>query len=334
MRAKSVNQQQGHYRTSISFARQLVVRCCVRLGFYLLVLLVARNRSLGQSPTQQDFSTQKIVSTSALVIVPTSVRTFGGEPVTDLDASHFRLTDNGVEQKVFVESAEKQPIALVVLVEADRAAIDQLHSFRQLDTMLETKFGTAPQKIALVTFSAHVDQIWAFPPNVDALYYVLTHPGYLIADRDDGDATGAAIMDALNTGTGLPQQQPTNYRRIILLLSQSYDSGSKTRFEDLSRRLVESGITIYSLAFSSEVMIGASQRTKNTKSAPAELAMLSGGEEIQFHDENDLERGLMLVSDDISKGYSLSFYIPSSHAALACIPSRFRLSTDRTVCGL
>ena len=119
-------------------------------------------------------------------------------------------------------------------------------------------------------------------------------------------------MDALNTGTGLLQQQPTNYRRIILLLSQSYDSGSKTRFEDLSRRLVESGITIYSLAFSSEVMIGASQRTKSTKRAPAELAMLSGGEEIQFHDENDLERGLTLVSDDISKGYGLSFY-PSSH---------------------
>jgi hypothetical protein len=46
----------------------------------------------------------------------------------------------------FMESAEKQPIALVVLVQADRAAIDQLHSFRQLDTMLETKFGTAPQK--------------------------------------------------------------------------------------------------------------------------------------------------------------------------------------------
>ena len=43
------------------------------------------------------------------------------------------------------------------------------------DTMLETKFGTAPQKIALVAFSAHVDQIWAFPPNVDALHYVLTH---------------------------------------------------------------------------------------------------------------------------------------------------------------
>ena len=235
-----------------------------------------------------------------------------------------------------MESAEKQPIALVVLVEADRAAIDQLHSFRQLDTMLETKFGTAPQKIALVTFSAHVDQIWAFPPNVDALYYVLTHPGYLIADRDDGDATGAAIMDALNTGTGLLQQQP-NYRRIILLLSQSYDSGSKTRFEDLSRRLVESGITIYSLAFSSEVMIGASQRTKSTKSAPAELATLSGGEEIQFHDENDLERGLTLVSDDISKGYSLSFY-PSSHdvglhtIAVSVVnrPNRLRVVTRTT----
>jgi hypothetical protein len=46
--------------------------------------------------------------------------------------------------------------------------------------------------------------------------------------------------------------------------------------------------------------------------ATAEVAALSGGEHLRFHDEQELERGLSMVARDIQNGYTLSFY-PTSH---------------------
>jgi hypothetical protein len=48
-------------------------------------------------------STQVVRSTSTLVIVPTLVRSQSGEPIKDLDADRFRLTDNGQEQNIYLE---------------------------------------------------------------------------------------------------------------------------------------------------------------------------------------------------------------------------------------
>jgi hypothetical protein len=44
------------------------------------------------------------------------------------------------------------------------------------------------------------------------------------------------------------------------------------------------------------------------KDAAAEVAALSGGEHLRFHDEQELERGLSIVARDIQSGYTLSFY--------------------------
>jgi hypothetical protein len=42
--------------------------------------------------------------------------------------------------------------------------------------MLEHTLGSSTHKVALVTFDNRLEQIWSFPPRVDALYYFLTHP--------------------------------------------------------------------------------------------------------------------------------------------------------------
>ena len=45
----------------------------------------------------------------------------------------------------------------------------------------------------------------------------------------------------------------------------------------------------------------------------AEVAALSGGEQLRFHDEEELEQ-LSILARDIHNGYTLNFY-PSSHQA-------------------
>jgi hypothetical protein len=164
--------------------------------------------------------------------------------------------------------------------------------------------------------------------------------------HQEGGDHGAAILDAVKCATGLLQQQPANFRRIILLLSQSQDDGSTTHAEDVVRSLAESGTTIYSLTFSPAKSRSKSHSTRAARRTPislrspddatlsetsrpsipleivkamredttAEVVALSGGEQLRFRDEQELERNLSIVVRDIQNGYTLNFY-PSSHEA-------------------
>jgi VWFA-related protein len=309
----------------------------VNIAAHIALVLVA-HAALRQSPSSTgDPSKTTIRSDSALVIVPALVQSPSGEFVANLDASHFRLSDDGIEQKVSVEPALNQPLAIVVLVQNGGAASSQLQNYGKLDTILESVLGSSARAIALVTFDSRPKEIWAFPPRFDGLYYSLTH--------QEGGDHGAAILDAVQCATGLLHQQPANLRRIILLLSQSQDDGSTAHAEDVVRSLAESGTTIYSLTFTpakdglkshstrparrvgtalyspaNNATLGETSRpsipleiTKAMREDPtAEVTALSGGERLRFQDEQELERGLSIVARDIQNGYTLSFY-PTSH---------------------
>jgi hypothetical protein len=69
--------------------------------------------------------------------------------VTNLNASHFRLTDNGIEQKVSVEQTENEPLGVVIVMQTGgRPPV----SFRAT--------AISNRKVALVTFDSRSEQIW------------------------------------------------------------------------------------------------------------------------------------------------------------------------------
>jgi len=209
----------------------------------MLMLIASSGHGQGARVGRQD-SLPDITSTSTLVIVPTLVRSPAGELVTNLGVKDFRLTDNGVEQKVSLEEVERQPLSVVVLLQIGGAAPRQFQNYRDLDTMLDYMMGNSKHQVAVVTFDSQPEEIWNFTGNVEDLKDAFTNPGH-------GDG-GAAIVDAVNYGINLLKQQPASARRILLLFSQPQDNGSRARAEDVVRRLGESNTTIYSITFSPE----------------------------------------------------------------------------------
>lgn len=120
----------------------------------------------------------------------------------------------------------------------------------------------------------------------------------------------------MQCGISILQNQPAQFRRIILLLSQAEDSGSQSRFADVVRDVARSGTTIYSFTFFSNGTRTKNHKTKaqhssigDSPSSPdaAELAEESGGENVRFSGEDDLEQKMSMVRDDIRSGYILSF---------------------------
>ena len=290
----------------------------MKTAAFIGMVSLAALSALAQSTTSwHEVSRPTIRSRSTLVIVPTLVRTASGEQVTNLDADHFRLTDNEVEQKISVEWATNQPVAVVVLMQTGGAAYSHLQDYRKLDTVLESMLHSSSRKIALVTFDSRPEQIWNFPTNNDALYHALTHP--------TGGDHGAAIVDAVNCAINLLQDQPANFRRIILLLSQARDEGSIVHSEEVLQELVQSAATIYSFTFSPSpestlLSDTISVSTSNAlvleamhENTAAEFAALSGGKRVRFHDDQGLEPEVSTLAHDIHDGYTLSFH-PTSHA--------------------
>jgi VWFA-related protein len=276
-------------------------------------------------------------STTTLVVVPTLVETASGDPVPNLHASDFVVTDNGMVQAVSIEEAERQPVAVVVLVQTGGAAARQFQNYKGLPTMVDSLTGLAPRQVAMVTFDSRPEAASDFVTNVDELKEDLTHP----AKGDDG----AAILDAVNYGMDLLEPQPAGTRRVLLLLSQTHDDGSKAQPGDIVRRLGETNTLICSVTFSPEKQWLKDQFTKerhenppyemspglplllNTfnlsqpigealqamrKDTAAEVANLSGGESLQFGDRADLDRQLATIANHLPNRYILTFR-PSSN---------------------
>ncbi len=195
-----------------------------------------------------------IRSTANLVLVPTLVESPSGELIETLKASDFRLTDNGVEQKVAIEPIERQPLAVVVLLQTGGAASRQFGYYAKLSTMLDYMMGSSAHRVALLTFDSQPETVTDFTANISSLKDELAHP-------QPGDG-GAAILDAVDAGIDQLKQQPADRRRILILLSQPQDDGSRAHVEEVVRRLGENSVTIYSVTFSPETTWLKDQFTK------------------------------------------------------------------------
>jgi VWFA-related protein len=183
---------------------------------------------------------------SNVVLVPALVRTKAGKLVYTLSANDFTLADDGVEQKVTLEQdTDSEPLALVIAVETGGAGAEQLDKYRHLATTIESVVGGAPHKVAVVTFENKPTLLQDFTSNPNVV-------DFTIRGLAEGNRThGGAILDALAFSVDLLRQQPPEYRRAILLLSETIDHGSHIKMADALRAISDTNTIIYSVGFSS-----------------------------------------------------------------------------------
>jgi VWFA-related protein len=215
------------------------------LAALILVYVVAPCMlGIAQAPTPPAQTGPVFRAGTTLVLVPALVRTKAGEPVFTLTADNFRLTDGDVPQKLSLEQdTDSEPLALVVAVEIGGAGARHLDDYRNLGSTLEALVGNVPHRVALVGFDSEPRLLEDFTPDLSA-----TAAG--LHDLESGD-NGAAILDGLKFSVEQLQKQPPEYRRAILLLSETVDHGSRIALEDAVRSVSDTNTVIYSFSFSS-----------------------------------------------------------------------------------
>ena len=181
---------------------------------------------------------------SNLVLVPALVKTRAGERVYSLSAQDFSLTDNGVLQMLQLEEyADREPLALAVIVQTGGQAATHLKDYQHLEPLLDAVIGTVQHTVAVIRFDSKPFLVRDFTENTkDA--------AESIASLEPG-GNGVAILDAIEFAIGRLKDVPPRYRRAILLISETFDKSSQSSLGDAVRAIGDTNTTIYSLAFSS-----------------------------------------------------------------------------------
>jgi VWFA-related protein len=221
----------------------------------------------GQNPERVAQNTSPALrSQSSLVLVPTLVTNKSGEIVYGLSAKDFIIEDNGVEQQPRLsETPDTQFISLVVAVQVggsaslvefdqtkkpsvDDSESSQWHKTRKgalngLGAMVVGFIGESKSEVAVVTFDSHVELLQDFDENLTAVEAKIRN---LKASGKDA----SAILDAVSYSIRLLEQRPKDRTKVLLVIGEPRDHGSKAKIDEVLKRITESNTVVYSLSFS------------------------------------------------------------------------------------
>jgi len=256
-------------------------------------------------------------SQSIVVLVPTLVTDGDGNALHRLSAEDFYVLDNGVEQTVKMDSTlVSAPVSMVVVIDQGKGAGKMLDKVRRAGSMIDPIVGDGKGKVALVGFDSKVKLLSDFTSDTDDISAALKQVKL-------GDS-GAAILDAIRYSSRLLERCSKTDRKVILLMSETKDSGSMTTESEVLRQIEASNTMVYSIAYSSvtDSLFGEPQNTqssvnlltvfsnivKATKENVAKtLAQLSGGEYLSFGSERVFEDRVANINNHFFNQYLLSF---------------------------
>ncbi len=267
----------------------------------------------GPAPTLQVTTTE--------VLVPTLVEKRDGEILYGLKQKDFVLEDNGVPQKIRVqEEMDTAPVALVVAVELGGASVLEFDKLAKLGPLLDLFLTDPRSRVALVGFDSTPQLIQDYTHSGDQVNQELK-------SLQPGDG-GAAILDTISYAVTLLETQPKEFRRVLLLISEERDHGSRhTKPEALIRQIGESDVLVLSVAFNparAEIAHDTwdpnlDDRTLNMVSALAmvvkafkknvsrEIADLSGGEYTTFTGDKKFEARVVDAARHARNRYLITF---------------------------
>ncbi|WP_158751821.1 VWA domain-containing protein [Acidobacterium sp. S8] len=297
-----------------------------------------------QQPADREPPDQQVPPTirvnTSVVLVPTLVEKPSGEVVYGLAEKDFTLLDNGVPQQVHVDDdLDMQPVSLVVCIERGRSSDLEFSKLAKLGPLLDLFTAGGRGEAALVVFDSKPLYLDPFSRDTSDITQDLQRlkPG-------DG---GAAILDAVGYSVDLLEHRPPDHRRVLLLISESRDHGSKTvSAQDLVERIGTSNTLVLSLTFSptkanliewgkgnaeggSSIDVLAPLKMAIAavhKNASREIAVMSGGEYAAFTKEKGFQDRVDELASHARNRYILSFHPTDLTPGLHTI--QVKLNTD------
>jgi VWFA-related protein len=261
-----------------------------------------------------------------LVVVPVSVSAKTGEPIWGLKESDFQLLDNGRERKVTVEpwGTYVSHVSLVVVIQTSALSKAALLKVKKVASMLDSITGEGGE-VAVITTDSEVETRLDFTKRWEPIQETFEK-------LHTGGGNSGLILDGVDSAITLLANRPQGQRRLLLLLSEARDRGSKAKATDVLTRAEQQNVTIYTATYSAyvtpfttkaselqpdgegglnilglfiEIAHAAKQNVGKT------LAQYTGGRQLGFNTLHRLEDDLTEIGKEVHSQYQLSF-VPST----------------------
>ena len=264
-----------------------------------------------------------------LVTAPTLVFSKQRKLIFGLQASDFRLYDNGRLQKVSLD-IEWAPLSLVVVIQSNEDVRDYLAFIDRAGSVIDTSLVGEDGEAAVLTYN---DQV-----GVKKGLEVGDVRSALADIKADGEK--ARMIDAGLCGIALLKEHPRARTRVLLFIGQPIDRGSSGTVAMLRDQADRENVSVYAIAlpqfgkkFVSDTFSlsglgsqgtkgGYEARMELTKMVPAvrrrtgvalgkdpfsQLTAATGGTQLHVRKQGQLEDAIDAVGAELHSMYLLSF---------------------------
>lgn len=260
-----------------------------------------------------------------------------GKNIDGLRARDFTVLDNGVPQEVTLDdfSTGLPSISLVVAVQSSATSQLALADIRRIGGMVQPLVTGERGEVAVVAFDRDIHWLQDFTRNEDKIQTA-------IRSVKSGSSSGARIFDTI--GQAADRVKERKGRKMLLLISQSNDSGSTSKFQDAVEAVEREGIEVFAAHYSSYAMSWIA-RSEDFPEKPIldqmfftelarigsinhvkALALATGGSDYSFARLHGIENAIGQLGTEVHSQYILSFPqhedTPGAHQIEVSIPER------------
>jgi len=238
-----------------------------------------------------------------LVNVSATVVDESGKYTDDLTAKDFRVLEDGIEQTIsFFSHDTRLPISIGVLIDRSGSLQDKLRQSLQTVRGIAATLSPADEMFVM-TFDSRVDMKQRFTSNPEEIQRAL---------RDIHAHGETAVYDAI--AAGLREMQSAKYeKRILLLVTDGFDSKSKITAAQAEDLLQHSNVLLYAIGIDDDTNDQTIRRRARYHIYDYMLTKLSNagrGRLIRLYTGRNYDLGLLAqrVLGELHQEYNLGYY--------------------------
>lgn len=259
-----------------------------------------------------------------VVLVPVTVADSKGRFVEGLTAADFRLLTDGREKEFRLDAADAvvAPLAIVIAVQTNDLSAAANLKVRKVGSLIQPLITGNRGRAAVLGYGDTTVVLADFTkdPNLIQAAFQRT-----VASQG---SSAARQIDAVADAARMLAARPSSERKILILVGETKDRGSKTKLADALRLLEHDAVTVYAATWSAyetafttkgndmpqsagnstDLLAGLGEiaRLARQDSANA-LVKSTGGEKLGFATLKGLEKSLSRMGEELHSQYLLSF---------------------------